>query len=468
MERHPHLQSLNLSRNEISVVENLEILGGTLRSLDLGWNLIFALGPRSLCGLSHVIDLNLSHNRIKMLDPLCFDHCRALAKLDLSHNQIDDVSMLKEALNPIALVLRDLKVSGNPLPETCGSSLTQACINLNSLDLDTVTAEKTKLADATATGTITPAKNIPPVSFEEVLETHQWAMNLIERTEQKVRDMPLSDLEARDAVWKEAVWTLAVQKRCSELEVTKIKERANCKENLELRATDLEEIMRRKLEKSMGKLEQQLKKLEALHATVESVKIKVEHLARLHGHARDNHNHGAPEDEGGHNMKSNMPTSVPHKDDLRYSNQKAMNEKHILEHKKTLMVDNLRLVEQKALKERDMLEQKIAHQETLLKEKDALEHKIARQEALLKDKETQLRVTEMSLMHAKEEVAQLKEEARREKDQKENEKETQPNKGGAAIHGEVSESSTDRDMVDLLREMKALDAMTTHILGHNK
>eukprot|EP00397_Hematodinium_sp_SG-2012_P015901 GEMP01016203.1.p1 GENE.GEMP01016203.1~~GEMP01016203.1.p1 ORF type:complete len:485 (+),score=150.33 GEMP01016203.1:134-1588(+) len=270
VERHPSLQALNLSHNEISVAENLESLGSALQSLNLAHNIIYALTPRSFIGIPDVRELILSHNRIKVLDRDCFAQLRALTKLDLSYNHLDDMISLQAALAPVSSTLRHLNLIGNVLsPATYSEPIIFACPALATLDEQPV--ERSNCISV-----IDPAKGeCPPVYFEDVLETHRWVMNYIAATEQKVSNVHQSDLEGRDSVWKEAVWALAVQKRCLELEISKVKTTADCKDEVRKDVTALLNKLQSRWDKLLDNLTKHERRLEELNGHVRSLQCRL-------------------------------------------------------------------------------------------------------------------------------------------------------------------------------------------------
>ncbi|CAD7963029.1 unnamed protein product [Amoebophrya sp. A120] len=75
--------------------------------------------------------------------------------------------------------------------------------------------EQNSPSSTAALATFTTTKK-EEVAFEQVLEVHQWAMTVLDDLDARV-----ARGEDRHAVWREAVWTLAVEKRCLELEAEK-------------------------------------------------------------------------------------------------------------------------------------------------------------------------------------------------------------------------------------------------------
>lgn len=132
-------------------------------------------------------------------------------------------------------------------------------------------------------GLADPAPACPPVYFEDVLDTHRWVMQLIADIEKKVSHVPPRDSEGRDAIWREAVWTLGVQKRCLEMEMWKIKkgsektaEKCVVKDVLRSHVATLTHEVETMCEKSLRGLENSEQRIEALNARLQSVQRAVQ------------------------------------------------------------------------------------------------------------------------------------------------------------------------------------------------
>ena len=109
--RYKGLESLNLSGNTISKLENLEILKD-LRELDVSGNRVSRV--EGLGGIPGLNSVSLARNRVTSIEgaPLA-----RLQRLDLSHNQVKDFAVL-EALRPtLCPALRELHLQGNPIAE---------------------------------------------------------------------------------------------------------------------------------------------------------------------------------------------------------------------------------------------------------------------------------------------------------------------------------------------------------------
>eukprot|EP00741_Cyanophora_paradoxa_P007303 tig00001098_g7064.t1 len=102
------LHALNLSNNEIEVIENLGRLTRLAR-LNLSNNRIERIDGLETLGA--LVELNLSKNRISRLDGL--EAARALELLDLSQNRVADVAELDLVARLPAL--RHLTLAGNPV-----------------------------------------------------------------------------------------------------------------------------------------------------------------------------------------------------------------------------------------------------------------------------------------------------------------------------------------------------------------
>ncbi len=106
------LESLNLSRNQISDLRDLHFEAQTeLRHLRLAHNAVEALHGDSFVGLRALHTLDLGHNRITSIGPRVFGDLVSLQVLVLEGNKIAAVSD-GPLCSPQARRIRLLRVSG--------------------------------------------------------------------------------------------------------------------------------------------------------------------------------------------------------------------------------------------------------------------------------------------------------------------------------------------------------------------
>lgn len=107
------LKALNLSRNEISAIENetfVELTG--LIRLDLSFNLIGSIDLLAFAGLNDLGELNLSNNRITELAYGAFDFLLNLRILNLSFNLIQE---MREEIFTSINVIEEFYIQNNRL-----------------------------------------------------------------------------------------------------------------------------------------------------------------------------------------------------------------------------------------------------------------------------------------------------------------------------------------------------------------
>lgn len=61
----------------------------------------------------------------------------------------------------------------------------------------------------------------PPPCFSDVVEAQEWASKLVKQTEEEANRRGRRGSHAWEDAWRDALWTLAVQKRCVEVEAKK-------------------------------------------------------------------------------------------------------------------------------------------------------------------------------------------------------------------------------------------------------
>jgi hypothetical protein len=135
------VQSLDLSNNEIRVVENLAPLKGSLVCLNLSYNLIASIDFHQLMCLPHLEELYLTGNLLRHVRGIHLLHSSnpgavGLRLLDLSYNPLDEPSILDE-LSPAAVpALRELRMRGTPLSHGVSyrETVRRKCPQLSSLD----------------------------------------------------------------------------------------------------------------------------------------------------------------------------------------------------------------------------------------------------------------------------------------------------------------------------------------------
>ena len=91
-----HLARLNLSNNLIDKFETFLLMKSrlSLEYLDMTNNRLKVIDSDTFKGLNALKHLNLCHNRIESISPFAFtDHVRHLVELDLSHNLLTDSSI---------------------------------------------------------------------------------------------------------------------------------------------------------------------------------------------------------------------------------------------------------------------------------------------------------------------------------------------------------------------------------------
>ncbi|GAB6024225.1 TOLL-like receptor [Chamberlinius hualienensis] len=104
------LHLLNLNDNELTKIPYLEHLV-SLRDFSIGRNLISSI-TNELLNSNALKNLDLSNNRIDLIEDNAFDQLINLIELDLSHNKLTKINPLFKKLN-----INSLKLSGNLLIE---------------------------------------------------------------------------------------------------------------------------------------------------------------------------------------------------------------------------------------------------------------------------------------------------------------------------------------------------------------
>ncbi len=138
---HVHLRFLNLSMNKfakvlcsgchlggVNRIEVLDLSHGALelitsefthsfvnlRFFNLSHNALVDSGSDfwdSFSRLRHLEDINMSHNKLRRINPLAFKHCTHLKLINLANNELIDIDLHKDSLK----VLEYLDLSGNRL-----------------------------------------------------------------------------------------------------------------------------------------------------------------------------------------------------------------------------------------------------------------------------------------------------------------------------------------------------------------
>ena len=86
---YPNIQSLDFSHHLLSNIKSLEPTAATLLALNLSYNrLTFVNCDNCLGGLTSLVVLNLSHNKIESLAQSQIKNLPKLQELDLSFNKI--------------------------------------------------------------------------------------------------------------------------------------------------------------------------------------------------------------------------------------------------------------------------------------------------------------------------------------------------------------------------------------------
>ncbi|XP_064470785.1 leucine-rich repeat neuronal protein 3-like isoform X2 [Ornithodoros turicata] len=106
----PHMEVLNLSRNDISELKPLS--WSSLKSLSLEHNKIHSLRPYGFARLFNLEALDLSNNNVGFLDPDALDGLEVLSNLSLVSNQL---AQLHHRVFHRVPNLRRLSLRGNPL-----------------------------------------------------------------------------------------------------------------------------------------------------------------------------------------------------------------------------------------------------------------------------------------------------------------------------------------------------------------
>ena len=137
---YPHIQSLDFSENLLTGIAELQKTAPTLLALNLQRNrIVFGSdSPNCLGALDNIVVLNLSNNMIDSLRYSQVAQLQKLQELDLSHNRI---TVLNECTSELAQVekLRILSLTGNPIftvlgEESLGLVLRQQLPQLETLD----------------------------------------------------------------------------------------------------------------------------------------------------------------------------------------------------------------------------------------------------------------------------------------------------------------------------------------------
>ena len=153
LERFQNIVSLDLSCNAITKIENL--CNSTLTELKLYGNMITTVSGlldlknlETLClqhnrinrindgfsGQKKLKTLRLDSNQLSQIEPRDFTYCRSLESLDISHNYLESLSALK-----FASCLKDLAAVGNRLKRIdCQGNLTLVDLDLSFNNIDDV------------------------------------------------------------------------------------------------------------------------------------------------------------------------------------------------------------------------------------------------------------------------------------------------------------------------------------------
>lgn len=119
-ENYPGIKSLDFSRNLLTEVNNLQPVASSLLALNLCHNFITfdELSPSTLGSVPKLVQLDLSHNKIKSLRLSQLSSLQQLKDLDLSHNLIehmDEIVYLRSNQS-----LRALSLANNPIIDKYG------------------------------------------------------------------------------------------------------------------------------------------------------------------------------------------------------------------------------------------------------------------------------------------------------------------------------------------------------------
>lgn len=117
LNRFGNLTDLNLTKNEISYIEDGAFLGQTsLQVLQLGYNRLSNLTEGMLRGMSRLQFLFVQHNLIEVVTPTAFSECPSLISIDLSSNRL---SRLDGATFASLASLMVCELAGNPFNCEC-------------------------------------------------------------------------------------------------------------------------------------------------------------------------------------------------------------------------------------------------------------------------------------------------------------------------------------------------------------
>eukprot|EP00639_Heterosigma_akashiwo_P006361 CAMPEP_0194567018 /NCGR_PEP_ID=MMETSP0292-20121207/5652_1 /TAXON_ID=39354 /ORGANISM="Heterosigma akashiwo, Strain CCMP2393" /LENGTH=191 /DNA_ID=CAMNT_0039416685 /DNA_START=150 /DNA_END=722 /DNA_ORIENTATION=+ len=110
IKQYGNLEKLNLSSNEITIIEDMSRLS-SLKKLNLSNNMLMGRQMVKLEPLVNLVELNLKANRISLLE--FFPQLPKLLILDLGNNVISDVRQIRylHKSNP---KLQELVLGGNP------------------------------------------------------------------------------------------------------------------------------------------------------------------------------------------------------------------------------------------------------------------------------------------------------------------------------------------------------------------
>uniref|UniRef100_A0A2K5BYY5 ELFN1/ELFN2 fibronectin type-III domain-containing protein n=1 Tax=Aotus nancymaae TaxID=37293 RepID=A0A2K5BYY5_AOTNA len=100
LNRFGNLTDLNLTKNEISYIEDGAFLGqSSLQVLQLGYNKLSNLTEGMLRGMSRLQFLFVQHNLIEVVTPTAFSECPSLISIDLSSNRLSRLDAGRQPFN---------------------------------------------------------------------------------------------------------------------------------------------------------------------------------------------------------------------------------------------------------------------------------------------------------------------------------------------------------------------------------
>ena len=108
------LEIIDLSYGELEVITSAFFTLPKLRFLNLSHNALGVSGSHfqeTFSNLNHLVDINLSSNRLSRISPSAFDHCTHLRRVDLADNELTHIDFNLRHLPE----LKHMDLSGNRL-----------------------------------------------------------------------------------------------------------------------------------------------------------------------------------------------------------------------------------------------------------------------------------------------------------------------------------------------------------------